>query len=135
MTVHIRDLQPRDELWCYMRTGFAVTYKNTIHGIKRFVPLKPQVTGSSDWSVMSASVVSLDYENRLLTVQATKKNYKGHGINRETAVVEIPFWSIWRLRRVSKISFEPREPNATRSPSVNSFRPYRTLETVELPPK
>lgn len=135
--IKIADLQAGDEVLGWMRLGLAITTGQRGDGsVYLVVPDKPQKAKSSDLSRFIGQVVANDPDEKVITIRATKVDTAKIGFNRDRTprAVSIHYSALRRLRKISAISYEPRQDNTTFPANFEDvkFKAYRTVEEVKL---
>ena len=119
-----------------MKIGLALKKGRRPDGhLFRYVPLKPCVAGADDLSKFAATVVTNDPDYQVLTLNVTRVTQTLIGVGNEALQVTIAYPTLQRVRRLSKVAYEPKEENVyrpTKHAMGTAFRPYRTWEEVLL---
>lgn len=134
--LHIRDLQVGDELYCYMRLGYAlVLNRRPDASVFRTVPEKPRVAGSGDLTNFVGLVVDNDPTRGVLTMETQDLNSRYRPTDAVvTARAEIPYTAFKRVQKLSKYN-TASTLTSTRPTRMNRFTrwaPYKTRENVQL---
>lgn len=142
MAVKISELQPGDELLCFMRTGLALAVGRTSKGLEyRYVPKKPRRARSRDFTRFLATVLSNDPATTVITLRVAKVGsdltlMASPGSVDGPAEACISYSSFSRVRRLSKTHTDPRPMYTSRPTSTEGLgtqpHAFRTLEEVDL---
>lgn len=134
--IHIRDLQVGDELYCYMRLGYAlVLNRRPDASVFRTVPQKPRVAGSGDLTNFVGLVSENDSTRGVLTLETQDLNSRYNATDAfPVARAEIPYTAFKRIQRLSKYNTASvlTSTRPTRMNRYTRWAPYKTRENVQL---
>lgn len=134
----VTELQPGDEIICYMRTGLALEVAITGKGAPyRYVPKKPQPASISALTRFTGIVINNNLVDNVLRVQTAQLNSQKIYSNAEPVLVaDIHYSAFKKVQILSKVNFEPENPYVGRPTKYEGLgtkrKPYRTLEEVKL---
>lgn len=138
---HISELEPGDELICFMRLGLALERKRRPRdGYEyRQVPSGTQKARSDALTRFTGTVIANDSTNEVITLSTTRVDSHMIGYNRRREPplrADIHYSALGRVRRVSEIAFEGDDKFISRPTSTQGFgtqtKAYRTLEEIDL---
>jgi len=135
----VQELQPGDEILCFMRLGFAIGTARGPHGrVYHYVPPKSRRARPEDLTRFVGLVLRNDPVLEVLHMQVTRVGRLRIARNREnpSGTVDIHYSMFKRIQRYSKYSHEPQnsyEGRPTKYEGLGTNRkPYRTLEDIKL---
>lgn len=135
--IYIKDLNPGDEVLCWMRLGLALTLGQRGDGsLYRYVPSKPQVAGPRDLTRFSGWVIKNQPDLGIITMQVSPNSSRASVIyGQEPALVaDVSYSSLKRMRKYSTVHVPARTDNNTFPANFEdaAFKPFRTLTEVKL---
>ncbi len=134
--IKVTDLKSGDEVLGWMRLGFAIT--KTLRGdatVQWEVPLKAQSVSRDDIDRFIGLVSSNDTNSGVLNLSIHRMNeYKRLVPGGPQVVVALPYWSLKRLRLISKVAKDPKSDNPTFPANFVDarFRAFKTTVEVKL---
>lgn len=138
MSVKVQDLAPPDEVYGYMRLGFAIYQVRRKDGsVYGQVPSKPRRRETYDLTRFQGTVQRNNTDEQTITLQVTRTDSTMRAQNRDPLgwSVDIHYTNFSKLFLISPISYEPRQDNLTFPANLPdaAFKPYRTFTRVILP--
>lgn len=134
--MRISELEPGDEIICYMRLGLAVKVAIRGNGTAyRYVPSKPVKAGPSDLTRFNAYVISNNSSEKVITMNIMRSDTWRVGFGKEpTLVADVSYSAFQRVRIFSKINLAPIQTNPTFPANFDdaAYKPFRTLTEVVL---
>lgn len=138
---HISELEPGDELICFMRLGLALERaRRPRDGYEyRKVPNKAKKARPDALTRFTGTVIANDPDSEVITLSTTRVDSHMIGYNRRREPplrADIHYSALGRVRRVSKTATPGTERYASRPTSTQGFgtqaKAYRTLEEIIL---
>lgn len=133
--LRVIDIVPGDEILGWMRIGFALKRGRAVNGsVYMYVPTKAQRAAPTDMNRYTGWVVANNVAAKVLVVEVQQMNRYTMAVSTPVRA-EIPYMTMYRLRRLSKVVFpgKPENPERPTHRAIGSQnRPYRTIEDVLL---
>ncbi len=135
-SISITELVPGDEVWGWMRLGFALKQGRTVHGlIYRYVPDKATRAESGDLTRFVGLVMINNTTTSVITLSVSQLGSRGIATNREQPkAVDIHYSNLQRMRKLGPTVASQYTDNLTFPANFEDakFKPYRTLIEVRL---
>lgn len=138
MSVKVQDLEPGQEVYGYMRLGFAIySVRRKDGSVYGQVPSRPQRRRTYDLTRFQGTVQNNNTTEQVITIVVTRTDSLMRAQNRDPLgwSVDIHYSNFSKLLLISPYNYEPRQDNLTFPANLPdaAFKPYRTFTRVILP--
>lgn len=135
--IHVTDLQPGDELICYMRLGLALELAAKGDGTPyRRVPRRPQKARSDALTRFTGIVLQNNTAAGVLTLATTRLDSQKIAVNDRVLTADVHYSAFKRVQLLSKTHTEPSNTYGGRPTKYEgrgtARKAFRTLEEVSL---